>query len=243
MTLPCGLPDWSGAIFLGSLLALATAAADSQSSTIPALTAPPVAPIRPITEEYFGVTVTDPYRYIENLKDPNVGYTSSAKLGGEGTSAGGITIGRTITERPDLFAAVLDSVGVSNALRGEETPNGPPNIPEFGTVKDHWGFEDLYAMDAYQHVRDGVHYPAVLLTTGWNDPRVASWEPGKMTARLQAASKSGKEVLLRVDYAGGHGMGSTKEQQEEETADKWSFLLWQFGEPGFQPGGPAAAQK
>jgi prolyl oligopeptidase len=171
------------------------------------------------------------------------GYTSSAKLGSEGTSAGGITIGRTITERPDLFAAVLDSVGVSNALRGEETPNGPPNIPEFGTVKDHWGFEDLYAMDAYQHVRDGVHYPAVLLTTGWNDPRVASWEPGKMTARLQAASKSGKEVLLRVDYGGGHGMGSTKEQQEEETADKWSFLLWQFGEPDFQPGGPAAAQK
>lgn len=162
-------------------------------------------------------------------------YTSASKLAGSGTSAGGITIGRAFTERPDLFAAALDRVGVSNALRSEETPNGPPNIPEFGTVKTQWGFEDLYVMDAYHHVRDGVKYPAILLTTGWNDPRVASWEPGKMTARLQAATGSGKPVLLRVEYAGGHGMGSTKAQLEDETADEWSFLLWQFGEPGFQP--------
>ena len=170
-------------------------------------------------------------------------YTSSAKLGGEGTSAGGITIGRAITERPDLFAAALDRVGVSNAVRGEETPNGPPNIPEFGTVKTQWGFEDLYAMDAYLHVRDGVKYPAVLVTTGWNDPRVASWEPGKMAARLQAASASGKPVLLRVDYAGGHGFGSTKAQNEEQTADEWSFLLWQFGADGFQPTGASVAER
>jgi prolyl oligopeptidase len=162
-------------------------------------------------------------------------YTSSPKLAGEGTSAGGITIGRTFTERPDLFAAALDRVGVSNALRGENSPNGPPNIPEFGTTTEQWGFEDLYAMDAYQHVRDGVKYPAILVTTGWNDPRVTSWEPGKMAARLQAATASGKPVLLRVEYAGGHGMGSTKTQREEQTADEWSFLLWQFGVEGFQP--------
>ncbi len=170
-------------------------------------------------------------------------YTSSARIAGEGGSAGGITIGRALTERPELFAAAIDDVGVSNALRGEETPNGPPNIPEFGTVKSQWGFEDLYAMDAYHHVRDGVNYPAVLLTTGWNDPRVASWEPGKMAARLQAATHSGKPVLLRVDYSGGHGIGSTKQQLEDELADRWSFLLWQFGLSGFQPGDPASAQK
>ena len=162
-------------------------------------------------------------------------YTSPEKLAGQGTSAGGITIGRALTERPDLFAAAIDRVGVSNAVRSEDTPNGPPNIPEFGTVKTQWGFEDLYAMDAYLHVRDGVHYPAILLTTGWNDPRVASWEPGKMTARLQAATGSGKPILLRVDYVAGHGMGSTKSQVEEEMADDWSFLLWQFGVAGFQP--------
>jgi len=162
-------------------------------------------------------------------------YTSPAKLAGSGTSAGGVTIGRAFTERPDLFAAALDRVGMSNALRSEDTPNGPPNIPEFGTVKTLYGFEDLYTMDAYHHVRNGVKYPAILLTTGWNDPRVASWEPGKMTARLQAATGSGKPILLRVDYEAGHGIGSTKVSNEEDMADEWSFLLWQFGEPGFQP--------
>ncbi len=162
-------------------------------------------------------------------------YTSASKLAGEGTSAGGITIGRAFTERPDLFAAALDRVGVSNALRGENSPNGPPNIPEFGTTTEQWGFEDLYSMDAYQHVREGVKYPAVMLTTGWNDPRVTSWEPGKMAAHLQAATSSGRPILLRVEYAGGHGMGSTKTQREEEHADSWSFLLWQFGVAGFQP--------
>jgi prolyl oligopeptidase len=89
-------------------------------------------------------------------------------------------------------------------------------------------------MDALHHVRDGVHYPAVLLTTGWNDPRVSSWEPGKMTARLQAATAGDRPVLLRVDYAAGHGVGSTKTQVEEEMADEWSFLLWQFKTPGFE---------
>jgi prolyl oligopeptidase len=162
-------------------------------------------------------------------------FTSSAKLAGEGTSAGGITIGRSFTERPDLFAAALDRVGVSNALRSEFSPNGPPNIPEFGSVKTQWGFEDLYAMDAYVHVRNGVRYPAVLLTTGFNDPRVPSWEPAKMAARLQAATASGKPILLRVEYSAGHGIGSTKTQIEEELADEWSFLLWQFGVAGFQP--------
>ncbi len=162
-------------------------------------------------------------------------YTTAAKLAGQGGSAGGITVGRAFTERPDLFAAALDDVGMSDALRSENMPNGPPNIPEFGSTTTQWGFEDLYAMDSYQHVRDGVHYPAILLTTGWNDPRVAPWEPGKMTARLQAAAAAGKPILLRVDYAGGHGIGSTREQRQEVTADEWSFLLWQFGVAGFQP--------
>jgi len=170
-------------------------------------------------------------------------YTSTPKLGIEGGSAGGITIGRSITERPDLFAAAIDEVPMSNSMRFENMPNGPPNIPEFGSVKTQWGFEDLYAMGAYEHVRDGVHYPAVLLTTGWNDPRVASWQPGKMAARLEAATGSGEPVLLRVEYSAGHGIGSTKAQNEELDADNWSFLLWQFGVAGFQPGDAAAAGK
>jgi prolyl oligopeptidase len=163
------------------------------------------------------------------------GYTSSAKLSGEGGSAGGITVGRALTLRPELFAAILDDVGASDTLRFEKTPNGPPNVPEFGTVQIESEFHGLYAMSPYTHVRKGTPYPAVLLTTGVNDPRVAPWEAAKMSARLQAATSSGRPVLLRVDYDAGHGIGSTKSQNNAETADQWSFLLWQFGDPGFQP--------
>ena len=140
-----------------------------------------------------------------------------------------------MTERPDLFAAAVSQVGVCNALRFEFSATGPPSIVEFGSVKDQAGFEDLYAMDAYHHVKDGTRYPAVLLTTGMNDPRVPPWEPGKMAARLQAATASGKPVLLRVDYEAGHGFASTKTQDQEEAADIMSFLLWQLGVPEFQP--------
>ena len=163
-------------------------------------------------------------------------YTSSAKLAGQGGSAGGITVGGAMTRRPGLFAAILDNVGVSDNLRIELSPNGPPNIPEFGSVKTEDGFKGLYAMSAYHQVKDGEPYPAVLLTTGIHDPRVDSWQMAKMAARLQAATSSGKPILLRVDYDAGHGIGSTKTQTIEESADEWSFLFWQFGVPGFPPG-------
>lgn len=169
-------------------------------------------------------------QYLINRK-----YTSPARLAIEGGSAGGITIGRSITERPDLFAVAIDAVPMSDVVRAEFTPNGPPNIPEFGTVRTENGFKALYEMSAYAHVKDGTPYPAVMLTTGFNDPRVISWQPGKMAARLQAATSSGKPILLRVDYDAGHGFGSTKTQREQELADEMSFALWQFGLPEFQP--------
>lgn len=162
-------------------------------------------------------------------------YTSPAHLAPRGGSAGGITVGRTITEEPSLFGAAVIQVGALDTLRFEFSANGPPNVPEFGSVRTQEGFEDLFAMSSLAHVRDAVAYPAVLLTTGYNDPRVDSWEPGKMAARLQAATSSGKPVLLRVDYEAGHGIGSTKQQQQELMADWMSFLLWQFGAPDFQP--------
>jgi prolyl oligopeptidase len=163
------------------------------------------------------------------------GYTSSAKMALNGGSAGGITVGRAITERPDLFAVAIPEVGVLNALRAETSANGVPNIPEFGSVADRQQFNGLLEMDAFHHVEDGVKYPAVLLATGINDPRVPAWQSMKMAARLQAASASGKPVLLRVQYDGGHGIGSTKSQRQELAADRWSFALWQFGDPRFQP--------
>ena len=161
-------------------------------------------------------------------------YTSPAHLAGEGTSAGGITIGRAITSQPHLFAAALDVVGVSNALRAEFTPNGPPNIPEFGTVTNETGFRALYAMDAYEHVVPATPYPAVMLVTGFNDPRVASWQLAKFTARLARATTSGRPILLRVDYDAGHGfMAASREQSEQLLTDEYAFLLWQCGDPAF----------
>jgi len=162
-------------------------------------------------------------------------YSSPAKMSVWGGSAGGITVGRTITERPDLFAVAIPMVGCLNPLRQEFSPNGPPNIPEFGSVTTQAGFEDLYTMDSLHHVRDGVAYPATLITTGMNDPRVASWQPAKFCAREQAATSSGKPVLLRIDYQGGHGIGASRTQREKEYADEFAFCLWQFGVPEFQP--------
>jgi|SRR5580700_748999 prolyl oligopeptidase len=161
-------------------------------------------------------------------------YTSAAHLAGEGTSAGGITIGRAITTRPHLFAAALDVVGSSNQFRAEFSPNGPPNIPEFGTQKNRVGFKALYAMDAYEHVVPGTAYPAVMLITGYNDPRVASWELAKFTARLQTSTTSGRPILLRVDYDAGHGfLAASRQQSEELLTDEYAFLLWQCGDPAF----------
>jgi prolyl oligopeptidase len=162
-------------------------------------------------------------------------WTSPGKLAVEGGSAGGITVGRFLTERPDLLRVAVSQVGVSNATRAEFSENGPDNVPEFGTVKDPDGFKGLLEMDAYQHVKDGARYPAVLLTTGVQDPRVAPWEAGKMAARLQAATGSGRPVILRVETDAGHGVGSTRKQRDDETADTYAFILWQIGDPRFQP--------
>ena len=178
-------------------------------------------------------TITDFIACAEYLV--SAGYTSKGKLAGTGGSAGGITIGGAITQRPDLFAAAQSAVGISDMLRSETTPNGPPNIPEFGTVKNAENFKTMMAISPYHHVKDGTAYPAVIVTTGANDPRVDAWEPGKMAARLQAATSSGKPVILRVDFDAGHGIGSTKSQAVAEQADVWSFFLWQMGDPAFQP--------
>ena len=139
-----------------------------------------------------------------------------------------------MNERPDLFAVVLPAVGALDQVRAETTPNGVPNIPEFGSRATEPGFRALLAMSTYHQVKDGVNYPAVLFTHGVNDPRVEVWNSTKTAARLLAASKSGKPVLLRLDYDSGHGIGSTKSQVLDERADTFAFALWQMGVPGFE---------
>jgi len=163
------------------------------------------------------------------------GWATPATLGIDGGSAGGILVGNAMATRPDLFRVVLDEVGVSNALRGEFSENGPPNVPEFGTVTTEDGFKGLLAMDAMHNIKPGTAYPAVMLTTGINDPRVPSYESGKMAATLQAATSSGRPILLRVDYDAGHGIGSTRVQRNKELADKFAFMFWQMGLKAYQP--------
>ena len=163
-------------------------------------------------------------------------YTSPSHLIGMGASAGGILIGRAIEERPDLFAAAIASVPLADTLRIETTANAQNAFREFGTVKTDAGFKALYAMSSYANVKDGVKYPAVLVTTGINDPRVAPWIPAKFAARLQAATASGRPVLLSIDYDAGHGgIDATMRQRVVAFADNFSFALWQSGDPDFQP--------
>jgi prolyl oligopeptidase len=155
-------------------------------------------------------------------------YTSTPHLAIGGRSAGGITVGRAMTERPDLFAAVIDGVGWSNPLRYVAEQNGYGEEPEWGAISELAGYRALKGIDSYQAVKDGTPYPAVLLTTGVTDPRVAPFHVAKMTARLQAATSSGKPILLRVDFDAGHGIGSTRAQQDREAADTFAFLQWQL---------------
>ncbi|GAA4328908.1 prolyl oligopeptidase family serine peptidase [Mucilaginibacter gynuensis] len=160
------------------------------------------------------------------------GYTSARHLIGEGTSAGGILIGRAITERPDLFAAAINNVGVTNVMRFELTPNSD-NIAEFGTFKDSVESKALYEMDALYHVKKGTPYPAVISVGGMNDPRVIIWQPGKFTAALQNSTSSGKPVLLQVNYDNGH-FTEDKTVTFRNFANMYAFALWQAGHPGFK---------
>ena len=163
------------------------------------------------------------------------GYTSAAKLGIYGGSAGGIFVGRAITERPDLFAAAVPSVPVLDMVRSEQRANGVANIPEYGTVKVEPEFHALLRNSSYHAVKEGVKYPATMLMHGVNDSRVDVWQSLKFASQLSSAQKGAQPVLLRLDYQAGHGSGSSAEQAMQRTAEFQSFMLWQMGESGFQP--------
>jgi len=162
-------------------------------------------------------------------------YTTSAKLGILGGSAGGITVGRALTERPDLFAAAVPVVGMLDFVRLHVMPIGPVNVPEFGDIRKEDEFRGLLAMSAYHHVKEGTKYPAVLLQHGVNDTRVNVGQSNKMAARLMASSTSGKPILLDLEYDSGHGQGATKAQGQRQAAHYYAFLLWQAGSPDFTP--------
>jgi prolyl oligopeptidase len=159
-------------------------------------------------------------------------YTRSGKLAIQGGSNGGLLMGAMITQHPDLFRAVVSSVGIYDMLRVELAPNGAFNVTEFGTVKNPEQFKALYAYSPYHHVVDGTNYPAVLMMTGANDGRVAPYHSRKMTARLLAANKSENPILLRTSSSAGHGIGTALSERIKQSADIYAFLFAQLGMSG-----------
>jgi prolyl oligopeptidase len=155
-------------------------------------------------------------------------YTRPGKLAIQGGSNGGLLMGAMITQHPDLFGAVVSSVGIYDMLRVELAPNGAFNVTEFGTVKNPEQFKALYAYSPYHHVVDGTKYPAVLMMTGANDGRVAPYHSRKMTARLVAATKSGTPILLRTSSSAGHGIGTALSERIKQSADIYAFLFAQL---------------
>jgi prolyl oligopeptidase len=158
-----------------------------------------------------------------------LGVTRPEKLAIEGGSNGGLLMGAELTQHPDAFRAVVSHVGIYDMLRVELTPNGSFNVTEFGTVKDEALFRALLAYSPLHRVVDGTKYPAVLLLTGVNDPRVNPWHSRKMLARLQAATASGQPVLLRTSGNTGHGIGTPLDERIEQAADVHAFLAEQLG--------------
>ena len=160
--------------------------------------------------------------------------TSASHLVARGGSAGGILVGRAITDRPDLFVAANIVVGVVNTTRMLAAENGANQKLELGDPATESGFKGLLEMDPFQHVVPGAAYPATLFTIGLNDRRVAPWMTAKMAARMQAMSTSGRPVVVRIDADAGHGVGSTRDQAFAELADAYSFDLAAAGQAEFQ---------
>jgi prolyl oligopeptidase len=164
-----------------------------------------------------------------------LGYTDSAHLAGMGTNAGALAIGNAITIEPSAFRAALINAGLNNPLRAEDTPGHDIDILELGTVHIPLQQAAVLSVDPYARIKDGVEYPAVLLTGSTTDSYEPIWQTTKMAARLQAATTSGRPVLLHVAFDRGRD-GPTRAQRDIEQADELSFLLWQLGAPEFQPG-------
>lgn len=156
------------------------------------------------------------------------GYTKPARLATEGGSNGGLLMGAFLTQHPDLARAVVSHVGIYDMLRVELDPNGAFNVTEFGTVKDPAQFQALYAYSPYHHVVDGTPYPAVFFLAGERDGRVNPANSRKMTARLQAATSSGRPILLRLSGDSGHGMGTALSERTAQQADVFAFLFDQL---------------
>jgi prolyl oligopeptidase len=157
------------------------------------------------------------------------GYTRPDRLAAAGGSNGGLLMGAVLTQRPELCRAVVIQVPLLDMLRYHRFLIARLWIPEYGTADDPEQFRWLRAYSPYHHVREGTAYPAVLLATAESDTRVDPLHARKMTARLQAASASGRPVLLRLESRAGHGAGKPLSKVLDELTDTWTFVFWELG--------------
>jgi prolyl oligopeptidase len=156
------------------------------------------------------------------------GVTGRQRLAIIGASNGGLLMGAVVTQHPEIARVVVAMVPVMDMLRSEQHPNGAFNTTEYGTVQDREQFEAMRAYSPYHNVRDGIAYPATLLTGGENDPRVDAYHPKKMAARLQAATSGAEPILLRIKSSG-HGIGESLDQTVDELSDVYAFIFDRVG--------------
>jgi prolyl oligopeptidase len=163
------------------------------------------------------------------------GYTDQAHLAGTGTNAGALAIGNAITLQPAMFRAAVINAGLNNPLRVEDLPGHDIDVLEMGSVHIPLQQAAVLSVDPIAQIKDGVEYPAVLLTGSTTDKAEPLWETAKMAARLQAATTSGHPILLRAafDYSQD---GPSRIQRDQAQGDELAFLLWQLGAQAFQPG-------
>jgi prolyl oligopeptidase len=157
------------------------------------------------------------------------GYTGPDRLAAAGGSNGGLLMGAVLTQRPDLFRAVVAQVPLLDMLRYHHFLIARLWIPEYGSPDDPEQFRWLRAYSPYHHVRDGVPYPAVLLATAESDTRVDPMHARKMAARLQAATSADRPVLLRLEARAGHGAGKPLSKVLDELTDTWTFVCRELG--------------
>ncbi len=156
-------------------------------------------------------------------------YTSPAKMAITGTSNGGLLMGAMLTQRPDLYGAVVCRYPLLDMLRYQDFLVARFWVPEYGSAEDAEQFKWLYAYSPYQHVVKGTNYPAVLLISGDGDTRVAPLHARKMAGMLQWAQGGNKPILLDYDTKSGHSGGRPLSKQVDEMADEVGFLFWQLG--------------
>jgi prolyl oligopeptidase len=160
-------------------------------------------------------------------------YTDKDHLAIQGGSNGGLLMGAMITQRPDLFRAVICQVPLLDMLRYQNFQIAKLWVPEYGSADNPKQFEWLYAYSPYHHVKAGTEYPAIMFMTADTDTRVDPMHAKKMAALMQAEAANGQSherpILLRIESKAGHGAGKPLVKQIEEGVDVYSFLFWQLG--------------